>query len=60
VDGVEEQANAVMDISLFSRLICRGVTKDELSFLPAECRRCGDDILLRMFPEKKCAISDYF
>lgn len=59
-DGGEEQADAVLDISLFSRLICRGVTKEELSYLPAECRRCGDDMLLQLFPQKKCAISDYF
>ncbi|PJJ27286.1 GNAT family N-acetyltransferase [Lacrimispora celerecrescens] len=59
-DGSETQADTVMDITLFSRLICRGVTEEELPCLPAECRRCGNDTLLKVFPKKKCAISDYF
>lgn len=59
-EAAEAQADAVMDITLFSRLICRGVAEAELFCLPEECRRCGDETLLRMFPQKRCGISDYF
>lgn len=49
-----------LDISLFSSLLCGGLSPCDLALLPPGCTQADGETLLRLFPRKRVGLFEYY
>ncbi|MDO5416589.1 MAG: GNAT family N-acetyltransferase [Lachnospiraceae bacterium] len=59
-ERTEAETDMSLDIGLFSRLLCSGISAQGLALLPEETIRCKNEAILSCFPLKTADVFEYF